>query len=457
MTSLTSDAKETRRPWRLALGLGDSEREHAWIPALHEGGDFTIVERALAAEHLLACVRQGRADVALVAFDLHRLTSGVLAELTRSRVPLVVLTPDPDEEPWRDLDAMVLPLETGADVLQQALMVAARGERPPVAPDEPETPAETRSAPRDPTVRPAVLTLTSGHGSPGRTTIAISLATALGAVAPTVLVDADMNGPTIAACLDANPTRNLYMLAHAEPLTTREWDHAIDQETQPLSPRSPHGVVLCGVPKAEMRAKLAPQFFERLLAELRRRYQYVIVDVGADFLGADVGLHRLAISLADEILMVITTDLVGLWHGRAALRHLDDHLDINPARAALVLNQYDRRHHHSRTEIEWVLGAPTAAVIPYDRGAVQQAVRLQQPLVLQRGSPAGRAILDLAERVHKGQIKLPPEPKGQRRVPWLRWPQGLRLGGSRPTAASVEMTGGVQHDEHGFGRQRPHG
>ena len=34
-----------------------------------------------------------------------------------------------------------------------------------------------------------------------------------------MLVDSDLSGPSIAAHIDADPTRNIYMLAHAEPET----------------------------------------------------------------------------------------------------------------------------------------------------------------------------------------------------------------------------------------------
>lgn len=436
--------------WRLAVGLGDPERERVLLPALNEAGDFAIAERCLAADQILECVRQDRADVALLAFDLHRLTGAVLAELTRTRVPLVILAPHPDQEPWRDLPGVVLPLDTDAETLQQALTAAIRGERRPAARDEVETSAvEPANTSTGSSTGTSIIALASGHGSPGRTTIAISLATALGAVAPTVLVDADLNGPSVAACLDADPTHNLYMLAHAEPVTAREWDHALEQETQPLSARSPHGVVLCGVPKPEMRTRLSPGFFERLIAELQRRYRYVILDVGADLLGTDVALHRVALGLADQVLLVVATDLAGLCHGRAALGQLQTHLGVRPERVALVLNRYDSRFHHSRAEIEWVFGVPTAAVIPYDYRAAQRALAAQRPLVLERGSRAGRIILDLAERVHGGQIKLSPETKGQRRVRWLRWASALRLSGSRPVPeVRQEVRGALTDDEH---------
>src|SRR5207237_10090599 len=111
----------------------------------------------------------------------------------------------------------------------------------------PEQTAAVEEEPDEPEVEHALLAVTSGYGSPGRTTLAVNLAAALGTVAPTVLVDADLVGPSVAAYLDLDPTRNLYMLAHAEPETVRDWDRALDQELQSLDPRSRQAVALCGL------------------------------------------------------------------------------------------------------------------------------------------------------------------------------------------------------------------
>lgn len=420
-------------PLRLVAGLGDPEREQALLPALAASGQFVVVERCLAAEQLLATARDLGADVVLVAFDLHRLTDETLQELARSRIPHVLLIPTTDDGHWQNNPGLTIPLNANASVVEDALLAAVRGDGGRSAPavverhdqrgDQAEAPAASAEA-------PAVIAVTSGHGSPGGTTLALNLAVALGAVAPTLLVDADVTGPSVAAYLDADPTRNLSMVMHAEPANPRDWDRALAQETQSLGPRSPHGAALCGIPKLAMRTGVTTSFFARLLAELRPRYQYVILDVGADLLGDEVALHRTALAHADQIVLVAAADLVGLWHARQALGLLRDRLGIERERLALIVNRYDRRYHHTRPEIEWALGVPMAALIPDDHRAVQRAIVAQRPLVLDSRGRAARAVLDLAERVHGGRILLPPEPaeKGHRQgfgvlaALWPRWP-----------------------------------
>src|SRR5579883_757381 len=188
--------------FRLAVALGDPERERALLPALAESGEFAIVERCLAADQLLGCLQHGQVDAALVAADLHRLSEGALAELTRTQTPVVLLAARPNDERWRGFPGPVLPLEAEPATTRQALLAALRGERPRPAPPREESAAQPAEAPA---TELAVFSVASGPGSPGRTTVAIGLAAALGAVAPTILVDADLVGPAVAACLDLDP------------------------------------------------------------------------------------------------------------------------------------------------------------------------------------------------------------------------------------------------------------
>lgn len=437
-------------PLRVIVGLGDQEREQRLLPTLTASGQVDVVDRCLAAEQILTSARRNLADVALIAFDLHRLTDQTLADLARTGLPFVILIPA-NGNPWPSVRAIAVPLDADAGVVAQALQAAIRGEDGPSARsvEEPVADRDQNAEPPSPrTEMPTVITVAGGHGSPGRTMVALNLAVALGAVAPTALVDADCTGPSLAAYLDADPTRNLVMVAHAEPASPRDWDRVLSQENQPLGTRSPHGVVLCGIPKPAMRTSVSPRLFGQMVAELRPRYRFVILDVGADLFGEEVALHRAALAHADRILLVSAASLVGLWHARTALGLLKEQLAVPPEQIALIINQHDRRYHHARSEIEWALGMTAAAVIPYDRAAVERAILAQRPLVVESRGRAARAILDLAARVHGGKILLPPEPteNGQRRGA-LKAPLGLPTfwkRGPRRRQTSAEHAG-VSH------------
>jgi MinD-like ATPase involved in chromosome partitioning or flagellar assembly len=384
--------------------------------------------------------------VVLLAFDLHRLSESRIEALARSRVPLVFLVPHVDDETWESFAGIVLPVEANADTVREGILAAIRGERPQLSRHQEEAnlrPAGPELVADSQEVSLSVMAVAGGPGSPGRTTVALNLATALGAVAPTILVDADITGPSVAAAIDADPTRNLSMLAHAEPTTSREWDQAISQEVQPIAFRCPHGFVLCGVPKPEMRSSVPGRFFQQLIAELRVRYRYVILDAGPDLFGPDGDIHRLTLGLANQILLVASADIIGLWRARTSLGLLQAN-QIDAAQVALVVNCHDRRYHHSRAEIEWALNLPTAAVVPYDHRGVQRALAAQRPLVLDNRSRAGGTLIDLAGRVHGGEVLLPPEPtepRGTRvrlRVPALGWRRAPTVSADRQGVADGE-------------------
>jgi hypothetical protein len=113
--------------FRLAVGLGDPERERALLPALSEGGALVVVERCLSADQLVGVLPTGQIDLALVADDLHRLSDDALAALVHTRVPLVVLAGRPDDPRWQTGHATVLPLDAPPDVVRTALLAAWRG------------------------------------------------------------------------------------------------------------------------------------------------------------------------------------------------------------------------------------------------------------------------------------------------------------------------------------------
>jgi MinD-like ATPase involved in chromosome partitioning or flagellar assembly len=288
-----------------------------------------------------------------------------------------------------------------------------------------------------PAVPGFVLAVCSGHGSPGSTTVAVNLAVALGAAVPTIIVDAALVAPGVAAALRLSRTRSLVMLAHDDPRTPEEWDRALTQETQSLTARSPYGRALCGVPKPALRAAVSVPFVAELVARLRERFRYVVLDLGdvADLVAAAplvAGAQRAALVGADHVCLVARPDPVGVWRAQEARDALWGHAAVAPEQTSLVVNHYDRRRHHRRGEIEWALGVPASAVVPHDHGRVQQALGELRPVVLDQRSAAGRALLDFAERAFGGRLTLPPEPSanGTRRAtggvvcPSRLWPVG---------------------------------
>src|SRR5713226_7351703 len=114
---------------RLAVGLGDAEREQRLFPSLNDGHGFAIAARCLTGDQLLDAVQRGQADAVLVAGDLHRLSGDASLALGESGVPVVVLAPDGAEQRLAGLGA-VLPLSAEPDAVRAALLAAIDGTVP---------------------------------------------------------------------------------------------------------------------------------------------------------------------------------------------------------------------------------------------------------------------------------------------------------------------------------------
>jgi Mrp family chromosome partitioning ATPase len=407
---------------RVALGLGDQELEQRLRPALEAIADLRIVAQCLAADQLLELVQSQQVDALVVAWTLHRLTDAVLAQLERPGVTLVMLVPDPGEQRWIARRGPVLPIESQPEAVHQAIVAARPGGR--VVPRSVPTsePVPLKAADRPPTMSGGVIAVTGGAGSPGRTTLALNLATALGAAVPTALVELDLCAPAVAAYVDADPSRNICTLAHAVRDDPRAWGSALADELQPLGSNAPNAVVLCGPPKREMRTSIAPPLVERLFDELSQRFHWVIVDIGPEWLGIDTvaASHRTALAGAAHVVLVSGADFVGLWHARTALDQLERLIELDRGRVNLVINRHDTRFHHSRQEVEWHLGAPVVALIPFDQPAFQHAISEQRAVVLDPSSRAGRALVTFAEGLHAGQLHLPLIGAARSQRPWWR-------------------------------------
>ena len=414
---------------RLALALGDQELEQRLRPDLEMSADLVIVAQCLAADQLAELVQSHQVDAAIVAWTLHRLTDSVVAQLERPGVTLVLLVPDPEDDRWTQRVGPVLSIDADPQAVHDAVLAGRPGIRRVAHPAPTPQPIPLKLVDRVEPSLGGVVAVTGGAGSPGRTTVALNLAAALGAAVPAVLVELDLCAPAVAAYVDADPSRNVCTLAHAVGDDPHAWGQALVDELQPLNSTATQAQVLCGPPKREMRTSVSAMLVERLIDELAQRYQWVIIDVGPEWLGLDVvaSAHRAALARAEHLMLVCAPDLVGLWHARTALEQLQRLLGVASTQVNLILNRHDPAFHHTRQEVEWHLGAPAAAVIPLDHRAMQRAIVDQRPVVLDNSSRAGRALVRLAEGMHAGKLHLPMQASRHERGPWWR-----RLFGRQP-------------------------
>jgi Flp pilus assembly CpaE family ATPase len=266
-----------------------------------------------------------------------------------------------------------------------------------------------------------VLTVVSGHGAPGRSTLALDLAALLGLVAHTVLVDADLGAPVLSARVGANSNKNLVTLAHMAPSAPDEWSAALSRDLQPIVPdEAAHGLFLAGLPRPDSR--LQDGFLDGLLGALRARFDYVVVDTGVQWLDGDQA-SRVPLQAADALLLVATPDASGMRRARHAVERV--RASVGPVKVGVVVNQHRSRQDYDRSELEWALGEPLSAVLPFDPNACWRAVEHNRPVVVaEPRSSLARAMIPFAERLHGGRIELP-RPNLHERRPARSWPAWL--------------------------------
>ena len=424
-------APSRRQRLRAVFGLGRPQ-ERRLLAACREDPSVRIVARCSSAPEVLAVLRGHGADVALLDEDLHLLGDDQFAELEAGRFPTVVLTRDPDADRWAGL--RVYPVSVEAEVTQilLALDEVVRGthrtprQRRAAAPEPPPVGAGKRQD------RLQVFTFWGGAGSPGRTTLAINWGTLLGSAARTIVVDLDLTGAALAAHLDdtagetgrrARVSPNLVQLASTDPQTAEAWTRELERTVAPLGPFSPHGFFLRGVPRPLLREAVSGAFVERLIAELRRRYTYVLLDVGDEPLGdgsREAAVIAAALRAADQVLVVAPPDGPGLHQTYMAL--LEGRTFLDWERAAVIVNRYDARHHQAElARVEEALGLPLAGVLPLDSRATQRALAAGRPVVCDPRSRLRRPLQRLVEQVHGGQLRMPAETRrGHATAVWGR-------------------------------------
>ncbi|HMS71459.1 MAG TPA: hypothetical protein PKB03_00345 [Baekduia sp.] len=347
-------------------------------------------------------------DAVLASADLHRLTLDSLQTVRNTGTPLVLLVEPSEIAQFEGLAYLVPEASDGADIvsaldgaIQRGVIREATSTTDRQAEDSAEAPLADGGQ---------VLALVSGKGAPGTTTLAIGLAAALRHQSSrVVLVDADLRGGGVAPYLDLDPRRGLIGLTVGSATVD-----VVGAELQEASGFS----VLAGIERPEMRDRVAPEHLVTALAVLRQRFEVTVVDVGQLLPGIASDAANAVNRGANQVLVVTTADLTGLWNTRQCLRYLQEALGLPRERLAMVINRHAGRHAYGAAEVERALGIRVVATVPDDRKAAMRAAREQLPLTAVGGS-AARQVTALA-----GELTHPPLAAEQRQsdaAPRSRW------------------------------------
>lgn len=401
-----------------------------------------VVRRCVDLADLLAAAATGSARAVLLSADLRRLDRDALVRLAVAGVAVVGLSPPGDEDAERRLRQLglvqVLPADAAAELVGAALLQAVAGlaqERDRLSGTFFGDPAGAAPLPRGTEEEPAVpaaaaagrvVAVWGPTGAPGRTTVAVGVASECAALGvPVLLIDADSYGGAVAQVLGLlEESPGLAAAARAAN------NGALDVPALAALARDlGDGLrVLPGIVRPDRWPELRPSSLEVVLRLARLLATVVVVDCGFcleadEELSFDTlaprrnGATLQALTDADAVLAVGTADPVGLQRlvrGLAALREavpdvVVPQVVLNRVRRSAVRGDVERElaaavHRHTGLAVE--------AFVPLDVDGVDAAVTAGRPLrEASPTSPARVALAGLAARA-LGQ----PSPRSRRRL-----------------------------------------
>ena len=403
--------------------------ESQLVAGLERGAlGVAVVRRCVDLSDLLAAAASGRARAVLLSADLRRLDRDALSRLAVARVAVVGVIAPGDEQAERQLRQLGVGhvLAADADPADVAAAVRAAVDEDVTAPagysdpgaaaDELATLAPSAGwagGPDPEELEPGsgqLIAVWGPTGAPGRTTLAVTLASELAEIGRrTLLADADTYGGVVAQVLG--------LLDEAPGLAAATRAANNGQLDVPALARharqvTPHLRVLTGIARADRWPELRPAALEVVWALARSLVEVTVVDCGFSLeqdeeLSFDTTAPRrnaatlVTLAQADAIVAVGTADPVGM---QRFVRGLTDLRELAPqARIRVVVNRLRRGPigGEARMQIADALaryvGIDDICFVPYDRGACDRAIAQGRTLTeVAADSPARTAIAALA-------------------------------------------------------------
>jgi pilus assembly protein CpaE len=237
-----------------------------------------------------------------------------------------------------------------------------------------------------------VIVVFGPKGGIGTTMLTVNLAVGLHQRPDTnkvIVVDASLQFGDVGVFLNLSPNRNISDLcATIEDLDPDSIDTAALAHASGIK-------ALLAPPRPEMADLVGPDHLKRILEELRKQYDYVVVDT-ATIINDTI---LTALDLADRIVLVATPDIPAIKNARLFFE-ITDALNYPPNKIMLVINKVDKRSGITAQMIEDNIKHQVVGQIPLDEILVLNSINRGVPLMVdQRVKPIGQALQQLAERV----------------------------------------------------------
>jgi pilus assembly protein CpaE len=249
--------------------------------------------------------------------------------------------------------------------------------------------AQRRPPPRE--EQGKVISVFSPKGGTGCSTIATNLAVALQmeTEAKIALVDGSLQFGDIAVLLNLKPIRTIAdLVPHVDEL---------DEEliNSVVVPHSSGIKTLLAPPRPEMADLVVPDHMEKILEELKKTFDCVIVDTWTS-------LHDLVLTImdvSDRIVLITTPDIPSIKNTKLFFEVIDA-LGYPPEKVFLTINKMDRRGSIRAGDIETGIKHAVAVTLALDERVTTLAANQGAPFVLSAAnSPIAQNMVNLAHQL----------------------------------------------------------
>jgi MinD-like ATPase involved in chromosome partitioning or flagellar assembly len=379
----------------------------------------------------MASAASRQADVALVSADLPGLNAEVVERVQTAGVTVVGVLPvslSADEAVLRALGvAHISAVDDVASLVELVIAIAAdREQRPQLSAADTRAPGADDA---DSSVHGTVLAVWGPTGAPGRSTVALGVASALaGEGMATMLIDADVYGGSTAIQLGVLDEMSGLLAAARAANVGVLTPEALAADARVAAPALR---VLTGLPRADRWTEVKAVLMGRILQTARQLAEYVVVDCGFSLERDEEVMYDTAaprrngatveiLERADRVLLVGAADPVGLSRLVRAAGELG--AVVPQVRPWIVVNRVRSSLGWSTAEMSATLtralGRVPISYLPDDQAAVDRSIVRGTTLTdVARDAKLTRAIADLAGAVTgRSQSSAPPPAVKRRRA-----------------------------------------
>jgi pilus assembly protein CpaE len=364
--------------------------------------DIEVVAAATSGEEGISLSKEYGPDIVLMDINMPGLDGIAATEAITQEVPFcqVIMMSVQGESDYlrRSMQAgarqfLIKPF-SGDELVSTIRQVYELGTRRPMPVVQPTGPGYEAGVGGAPPEGGKVIAVFSPKGGTGCTVVAANLAVALQKLLEdqnkqVVLVDASLQFGDVGVMMMLKAERSIADLApHIDELDQDMFESTLLAHTSGVK-------CLLAPPRPEMADLILPAHMPTLLSELKRHFDYIVVDTWS-FLN-DLVLNVL--DNADRIVLLATPDIPSLKNAKF-FYEVTEALEYPPRKILLVLNKMDRNSRISAKDIAASLKHEVAGEIVLDGRAVAQSINRGTPLVVvDRKSPTAQSIFDLGRYV----------------------------------------------------------